>query len=189
MNHFPEDHPLRADLERILISPEQLNARIGELASEITLDYAGKPLVLVGILKGCLIFLADLSRRLPFKHAFDMVGASSYGKSTVSSGHVTITKDVDVDLAGKHVLVAEDILDSGRTLKVVLDLLRLHQPASIEICALLKKIKGDKTSNIPVRYVGFEIPDEFVVGYGLDYAEAYRNLPCIGVLRPEIYSK
>jgi len=177
------------DIERILISQEELFRRVDELSAEITRDYAGKPVVLVGILRGCLPFLADLTRRLPFKHAYDMVGASSYGKSTVSRGHVTITKDIDVDISGKHVLIAEDIYDSGRTLRVVIDLLTLHKPASIHVCALLCKNREGRAADVPIRYVGFDIPDEFVVGYGLDYDEVYRNLPCIGVLKREVYEK
>lgn len=177
------------DIERILISQEELFRRVDELSTEITRDYAGKPVVLVGILRGCLPFLADLTRRLPFKHSYDMVGASSYGKSTVSRGHVTITKDIDVDISGKHVLIAEDIYDSGRTLRVVIDLLTLHKPASIHVCALLRKNRGARAADVPIRYIGFDIPDEFVVGYGLDYDEVYRNLPCIGVLKREIYEK
>lgn len=183
------DHnPLLDDIDRILISPDQLLKRVDELSEEISADYRNKPLVLVGILRGCLPFLADLTRRLPFKHSFDMVGASSYGKSTVSRGHVTITKDIDVDISGKHVLIAEDIYDTGRTLRVVIDLLTLHKPASIHVCALLRKKKSQRDAEVPLRYVGFEIPDEFVVGYGLDYDEVYRNLPCIGVLKKEIYT-
>jgi hypoxanthine phosphoribosyltransferase len=178
---------MQADIERILITPEMLTVRLDELGHEITADYHDKPLVLIGILRGCLPFLADLTRRLPFKHSFDMVGASSYGRSTESSGHVTITKDIDVDISGKHVLIAEDIYDTGRTLRVVLDLLSLHKPASLHVCALLWKQKERRAAAVPIRYVGFEIPDEFVVGYGLDYNEVYRNLPSIGVLRKEIY--
>ncbi len=184
-----DHHPLLKDIERILITPEQLSVRLDEMAREITADYKDRPLVLVGVLRGCLPFLADLTRRLPFKHSFDMVGASSYGRSTVSKGHVTITKDIDVDISGKHVLIAEDIYDSGRTLRVVIDLLSLHKPASIEVAALLRKQKSCREADVPLRYVGFEIPDEFVVGFGLDYDEVYRNLPCIGVLKKEIYTK
>ncbi len=184
-----DHHPLLKDIERILITPEQLSARLDEMARQITADYKDRPLVLVGILRGCLPFLADLTRRLRFKHSFDMVGASSYGRSTVSKGHVTITKDIDVDISGKHVLIAEDIYDSGRTLHVVIDLLSLHKPASIEVAALLSKQKSERAADVKLRYVGFEIPDEFVVGYGLDYGELYRNLPCIGVLKKEIYMK
>lgn len=181
-------HPLHADLERILITPEELSHRIDELAAQITLDYQDQPLLVVGVLKGCLLFLSDLTRRIPFKHAFDTIGASSYGSSTTSSGQVRITKDLDMDVSGKHILIAEDIYDSGHTLRTIIDLLWLHKPASVEICALLWKDKPARAADIPVRYIGFRIPDEFVVGYGLDYQEIYRNLPCIGVLRKEIYS-
>jgi len=178
-----------ADIERVLISPEDLERRLDELAWEITDDYCNKNLVLVGVLKGCVPFLSDLTRRLLFKHAYDLVGAASYGASTQSSGQVRITKDLDVDIEGRHVLITEDILDTGLTLRAVIELLQVHKPAGIEICALLRKQTSRRVENIPLRYVGFEIPDEFVVGYGLDYNDTYRNLPCIGVLRQEIYAR
>jgi len=180
-------NPLMDDLERILITEDQLQKRLDELAAEITRDYRGRELVIVGVLKGCMMFMADLSRRLPIRHSFDMVGAASYGASTKSSGQVRISKVLDVEITGKHVLVAEDIYDSGLTLCAVLDLLRVHRPASLEVCTLLWKDRPARAEDLPIRYIGFRIPDEFVVGYGLDYREIYRNLNCIGVLKPAIY--
>jgi hypoxanthine phosphoribosyltransferase len=174
------------DLSRVLLTPAQIQARIAEVGAEISRDYAGRDLMLVSILKGGVVFLADLTRAITIPHGFDLVGAASYGTSIKSSGQVTITKDVDTNLLRRDVLVIEDIYDTGRTLKVVCDLLRLHNPRSLEICALLVKTKP-RECEVTVRYRGFEIPDEFVVGYGLDYAERYRNLPCVGVLRPEIH--
>lgn len=175
------------DLESILISEEQLQKRLDQLARQITKDYTGRKLVLVGVLRGCLPFLADLTKRIPIPHSYDLVGASSYGASTTSSGRVLITKDIDVDIAGADVLITEDIYDTGNTLAKIRDLIMLHKPASVEVCALLWKEKKDRKREVPIKYVGFEIPDEFVVGYGLDFNEIYRNLPCIGVLRSEIY--
>lgn len=179
---------LMRDLARVLLTPEQIAERTAALGAEISRDYAGRDLMLVSILKGGIVFLADLTRHITIPHGFDLVGAASYGTSIRSSGQVTITKDVDVNLLRRDVLVIEDIYDTGRTLKVVCDLLRLHHPRSLEVCALLHKIKP-RDFEVPLRYVGFEIPDEFVVGYGLDYAERYRNLPCIGVLKPELYQQ
>lgn len=179
---------LERDLSRILFSREEIERRVRDLGHEIARDYAGRDLMLVSILKGGVVFLADLTRAIEIPHGYDMVGAQSYGASVTSSGQVTVTKDVDVNLLGRDVIVIEDIFDTGRTLKVVCDLLRLHNPRSLEVCALLVKHKR-REFDVPVRYTGFHIPDEFVVGYGLDYAERYRNLPCIGVLRPEIYAK
>ncbi|HOE62615.1 MAG TPA: hypoxanthine phosphoribosyltransferase [Candidatus Sumerlaeota bacterium] len=179
---------LQNDLQETLFTEEQILRRIQELAREIEKNYKGKNLVLVSILKGGVVFLADLTREVRIPHAYDLVGASSYGAQIYSTGQVIITKDVTVPLKGKHVLLIEDIYDSGTTLKVVKDLLDVHSPASVEICALLWKEKKKRRHEIPIKYIGFKIPDVFVVGYGLDYNEKYRNLRCIGVLKPEIYS-
>jgi hypoxanthine phosphoribosyltransferase len=179
---------LQQNISRILFSKEEIGRRVHDLGQEIARDYSGRDLMLVSILKGGVVFLADLTRAIEIPHGYDMVGAASYGTSVVSSGQVTITKDVDTNLLGRDVIVIEDIYDTGRTLKVVCDLLKLHNPRSLEICALLVKHKR-REFDVTVRYTGFHIPDEFVVGYGLDYAEHYRNLPFIGVLKPEIYSK
>jgi len=181
-------NPLDKHLTRVLFTREQIHERILELGSQITEDYKDSQLVLVGILRGALVFLSDLSRAVDVPHSWDMCGASSYGASTSSRGHVQITKDVEVDLRDKDVIVVEDIYDSGRTLRAICDLVRVHQPATIEVAALLFKEKSRRASEVFVKYRGFTIPDEFVVGYGLDYNEYYRNLPCIGVLDPKIYS-
>lgn len=180
---------LEDDIQEVLFSPEQIRTRVAELGADITRDYEGKSLVLVGILRGALVFLSDLSRAIPIPHSWDMVGASSYGTSTTSSGRVQITKDVEVDLRGKHVLVIEDIYDSGRTLRAIRDLLRVHRPESIELCAFLYKNKGpgERAAELDIKYRGFSIDDHFVVGYGLDYSEIYRNLPYVGILKRRVY--
>lgn len=187
MRHISDKEALQDDLEYVILTEEQIRKRIAEMAREIERDYAGKELVLVSILKGGVIFLADLTREISIPHSYDMVGASSYGSQMSSSGQVTITKDVTVLLKNKYVLLVEDIYDTGATLKVVKDLLEVHSPRSVEICALLWKEKKKRHHEVSIKYVGFKIPDVFVVGYGLDYNEKYRNLRCIGVLKKEIY--
>lgn len=187
MSSIP-DH-LHDDIEEVLFTPEQLATRVAEIGAQVNKDFRGRDLVMVGILRGALIFLSDLSRNVEIPHSFDMVGASSYGAATSSSGRVQITKDVEVNLRGKHVLVIEDIYDSGRTLAAIRDLLRVHHPDSISLCALLWKEKPKRARELSIDYVGFRIPDRFVVGYGLDYAELYRNLPYIGVLKRRVYER
>lgn len=174
------------DMERVLIDEEELNVRIAQLGEEISRDYDGKELVLVSVLKGGLYFLADISRKIFIHHQIELVGASSYKGSTHAVTDVRITKDIDLTLSGKHVLLVEDIYDTGNTLKVVYELLRMHKPASLEICALLNK-PARHVESMSLKYVGFEIEDHFVIGYGLDYKEYYRNLPCIGILKAELY--
>jgi len=181
-------NPLMKHLSKILYSKEEIQKRVRELGLQITEDYNDKDLVLVGILRGAAVFLSDLSRAIPLPHSWDMCGASSYGGTTSSSGHVQITKDVEMSLRDKHVIVIEDIYDSGRTLRAICDLVRVHQPATIEVCALLYKRKTRRVNEVAVKYVGFDMDDDFVVGYGLDYDEHYRNLECIGILDPKIYS-
>ncbi len=178
-------HP---DIKTVLITKEQIQEKITELAAQISRDYKSGELVLVSVLKGGVMFLADLSRKITIDHSYDMVGAMSYGKSTTSSGNVIITKDIDIDVSNQDVLLIEDIYDSGRTLQAVKDLISLHSPRSLAICCLLYKQKAKKVVNMPIKYVGFYIPDIFVVGYGLDYAEKYRNLEYIGVLKESVYS-
>jgi hypoxanthine phosphoribosyltransferase len=168
----------------VLVTPEKLRDRVDELARQISADYAGEELLLVGVLKGAVFFMADLARRVTVPCALDFMAVSSYGSSTDSSGVVRILKDLDSEIEGRHVLIVEDIIDSGLTLSYLLKNLRSRKPASLEICALLTKPSRRRT-NITCRYVGFEIPDKFVVGYGLDYAERYRTLDFIGVLTPE----
>ncbi len=177
---------LNQDVARILIGADELQTRIGELGQEITRDYAGKEPLLVGVLKGAVMFMVDLSRRIDLAVEIDFMAVSSYGSSTQSLGVVRILKDLDRAIDGRDVLVVEDIVDTGLTLRYIVDNLRDRCPASIRICALLQKQKARGTGP-PIDYLGFEIPDQFVVGYGLDYAERYRNLPYVGVLRPEIY--
>ncbi len=176
---------LEADVAEILIDEEPLQVRIDELGREISADYEGRDLLLVGVLKGAVFFLADLMRRLSVPCEIDFMAISSYGAGTDSSGVVRILKDLDASIAGRDVLVLEDIIDSGLTLSYLMRSLAAREPASLEVCALLTKPER-REIEIPVRYVGFEIPNKFVIGYGLDYAERYRNLPYIGVLRPEV---
>lgn len=178
-------HP---DIKEVLITKEEIQKKIDELAKQISRDYQSGELVLVSILKGGVIFLADLSRKLTIDHSFDMVGAMSYGSSTTSSGNVIITKDIDIEVTGKDVLLIEDIYDTGRTLRAVRDLIMLHSPRQIDICVLLYKEKKNRAVELPIKYIGFHIPDVFVVGYGLDYSEKYRNLEYIGVLKESVYS-
>lgn len=174
------------DLAQILITEEQLHERVAALGKQITADYAGKEILMVGVLRGAVLFMADLARAIKLPVALDFMAVSSYGMSTSSSGIVRILKDLDEDIKGKHVLVVEDIIDSGLTLKYLLENLRSRQPASIKICTLLSKPERRKVE-VEIDYNGFTVPDAFLVGYGLDYAEKYRNLPLIGVLKPEIY--
>jgi hypoxanthine phosphoribosyltransferase len=169
----------------ILIDEPTLQARIAELGGEISSDYAGKDLLLVGVLKGAVFFMADLMRTLTVPCEVDFMAISSYGDETDSSGVVRILKDLDIPLQDRHVLVIEDIIDSGLTLSYLMRNLRSREPASLEVCALLTK-PSRREIEVPVRYVGFEIPNRFVVGYGLDYAERYRNLRYVGVLSEEL---
>jgi hypoxanthine phosphoribosyltransferase len=168
-------------VEEVLIDEETLRRRIAELGEEISLDYAGRDLLLVGVLKGAVFFMADLMRRLAIPCEIDFMAISSYGASTDSSGVVRILKDLDINIEGRDVLVVEDIIDSGLTLSYLMRNLEAREPSSLEICALLTK-PDRREIDVPVRYVGFEIPNRFVIGYGLDFAERYRNLPYVGVL-------
>jgi hypoxanthine phosphoribosyltransferase len=175
-----------ADLEQVLITPDSLQQRIAELAAEIDKDYAGRELLLVGVLKGAVMVMADLARAMRLPVEMDWMAVSSYGSGTKSSGVVRILKDLDCDITNRHVLVVEDIVDSGLTLSWLVRNLRSRGPASLEICALLRKPRAARV-NVDVAYTGFDIPDAFVIGYGLDYAERYRNLPFIGTLAPHVY--
>jgi hypoxanthine phosphoribosyltransferase len=177
---------LDADIEEILVSADQIKARIAELAKEIDADYQGREPVLVGILKGAAMFMSDLARALERPSRMEFMAVSSYGSGTQSSGVVRILKDLDSDIAGQDVLIVEDIIDSGLTLSWLLKNLSARNPASISIVTLLRKPDAVKV-HIDVTYIGFDIPNEFVVGYGLDYAERYRDLPYIGRLRPAVY--
>jgi hypoxanthine phosphoribosyltransferase len=175
------------DLDQTLFPEDQILSRLREMATEIERDYAGKDLLLVGVLKGAVMVMADLARSLDRHVEMDWMAISSYGSGTKSSGVVRILKDLDTDLAGRHVLVVEDIIDTGLTLSWPLANLRSRGPASVEIATLLRKPEALQM-DVDVRYVGFDIPNAFVVGYGLDYAERYRNLRCIGTLSPHVYS-
>jgi hypoxanthine phosphoribosyltransferase len=175
-----------ADLQEVLITPEQLRARIGELAAQIDEDYADRELLLVGVLKGAVMVMADLARALHLPAQMDWMAVSSYGSGTQSSGVVRILKDLDSDISGRHVLVVEDIIDSGLTLSWLVGNLESRGPASVRVCVLLRKPDATRIK-VDVAYTGFDIEDEFVVGYGLDYAERYRNLPFIGTLAPAVY--
>lgn len=174
------------DIKEILIDKEQLAERVRELGEEISADYAGKEILMIGILRGAVIFMSDLARAVSVPVTLDFMAVSSYGVSTSSSGVVRILKDLDEELDGRHVLIVEDIIDSGLTLNYLIENLKSRQPASIKICTLLNKPSRRKAA-VHVAYNGFTIPDYFVVGYGLDFAEKYRNLPFIGVLKPEKY--
>jgi hypoxanthine phosphoribosyltransferase len=176
-----------ADLERILIDEEELNRRIVELAAQVDADYEGRDLILVGVLKGAVMLMADLSRAMKHPLEMDWMAVSSYGSGTTSSGVVRILKDLDRDITGKHVLVVEDILDSGLTLSWLLRNLKSRGPASVEVLTMLRKPEAVRVAVSPA-YVGFDIPNEFVVGYGLDYAEKYRNLRVVATLAPHVYS-
>jgi len=166
---------------RVLISTEELQAKVHEMAQAISADYEGTRPILVCVLKGAIFFLADLARRLPFDLELEFMAVSSYGQSTDSSGVVRIVKDLDTDIEGRHVLIVEDIIDSGLTLQYLTNNLTSRNPAGLEIATLLSK-PSRRTAALKCRYTGFEIPNLFVVGYGLDYAEKYRNLPYIGVI-------
>lgn len=182
-----EPSDLGTDLADVLLTQEQLESRLDEMAQKIDEDYAGKDLLLVGVLKGAVMVMADLSRRLHHPVHMDWMAVSSYGSGTKSSGVVRILKDLDADLTGRHVLIVEDIIDSGLTLSWLVSNLRSRGPASVEIATMLRKPDAAKV-DVDVRYTGFDIPNEFVVGYGLDFAEKYRNLPFVGTLAPHVYS-
>jgi len=175
------------DLTEILITEEQIRSRIAELAREVERDYAGKDVLLIGVLKGAVMVMADLSRELRIPVTMDWMAVSSYGSGTQSSGVVRILKDLDTDLSGKTVLIVEDIIDSGLTLSWLLSNLRSRGPVSIEVFTLLRKPDAARVE-IDVKYVGFDIPNQFVVGYGLDYDERYRTLRGVGILAPAVYS-
>jgi hypoxanthine phosphoribosyltransferase len=172
---------LDAAIGEVLIDEETLAARVTELGSEVSADYEGRELLLIGVLKGAVFFMADLMRHLTVTCEVDFMAISSYGDATDSSGIVRILKDLDISIEGRDVLVVEDIIDSGLTLSYLIRNLESREPASLEVCALLTK-PSRREIDVPVRYVGFEIPNKFVVGYGLDFAEHYRNLPYVGVL-------
>ena len=175
------------DISEVLISEEELQKIVQNLADQINRDYAGKKLLLVGLLKGCIMFMADLSRRITIPCEFDFMVASSYGGGTETCGVVKVSKDLSIDIEGYDVLIVEDVVDSGVTLNYILDMIGDRKPASLKLCTLLDK-PARRKKPVHIDYSGYTLPDEFVVGYGMDYAEKYRNLPFIGILKPEIYS-
>ena len=176
---------VHSDVGEVLIDEDLLRARVVELGAEISEDYEGRDLLLVGVLKGAVFFMADLMRELTVPCEIDFMAISSYGAATDSSGVVRILKDLDANIAGRDVLVVEDIIDSGLTLSYLMRSLKARKPASLEICALLTKPERREVE-VPVKFVGFEIPNKFVIGYGLDFAERYRNLPYVAVLHPDL---
>lgn len=176
------------DLEKILFTEEQIQTRIKEIAAQIDKDYAGETPVVVGILKGCFMFFADLVRQMKTNIEIDFMSISSYGNNTKSSGEVKMIKDLDRTIEGRHVIIIEDIIDTGYTLKYLMTTLSARNPESIKLCTLLDK-KSRREVDVKPDYVCFDVGDEFVVGYGLDYAQLYRNLPVIGVLKESVYKK
>ncbi len=181
-------YEITQDIAQVLITREQLQKTVAELGARISRDYAGKNPIMVSVLKGAFVFMADLVREITVPCTVDFMAVSSYGKGSKSSGQVQIIKDLDTNIEGRHVIVVEDILDSGNTLSYLLELLRARRPASVRLCTLLDKPARRKVQ-VDIDYRGLEVPDEFIVGYGLDYAEQYRNFPEIGVLKHEIYEK
>jgi hypoxanthine phosphoribosyltransferase len=177
---------MRQDIKEILLDEETLKSKIKELGNIISKDYKGKDLVLIGVLKGSVMFMSDLMKEITIPCSMDFMAVSSYGNSTSSSGVVRILKDLDFEIEGKSVLVIEDIIDSGVTLKYLMEYLKARKANSLEIACLLNKPERRKV-DMHVKYIGFDVPDEFLIGYGLDYAEKYRNLPFIGILKEEIY--
>ncbi len=179
---------MKNDVKSVLYSEVQLKERVKAIADQISADYKDKELLLVGVLKGANVFMCDLMREISFPIQIDFIAASSYGHSTESSGVVKILKDLDFSIEGKHVLIVEDIIDTGLTLKYLTENFHSRGPKSLEICTLLDKPER-RIAKLDVKYVGFEIPDEFIVGYGIDFAERYRNLPYIATLKESVYSK
>ena len=175
------------DIERILISEEQLKETVSRMGAQISKDYEGKNLLVISVLKGAAVFMSDILRAITIPCRIDFMAASSYGAGTETKGSVKILKDLDIDVNGYDILIVEDILDSGVTLSNIIKLLESRKANSVKVCTLLSKPARRKVE-VPVAYEGFEVPDEFVVGYGLDYAELYRNLPFVGILKEEVYS-
>jgi len=181
-------HDKHEAVDRVLVTADEIRDRVAALAEEIDADYADREILLVGVLKGAVMVMADLARALQTPLSMDWMAVSSYGSGTKSSGVVRILKDLDGDISGKHVLVVEDVIDSGLTLSWLLRNLRSRGPASVEVCAMLRKADAAKV-DVPVRYVGFDIPNEFVIGYGLDHGQRYRDLPYVGTLSASAYRR
>lgn len=179
---------MKNDVKSVLYDERAIADRVAQLARVIQSDYAGKDLLLVGVLKGANVFLCDLMRHISCPVQIDFIAASSYGSSTESSGVVKIDKDLDYSVEGRHVLIVEDIIDTGLTLNYLVSNFRSRKSASVEVCSLLDK-PSRRRVDVSVKYIGFQVPDEFIVGYGIDYAERYRNLPYVATLKPEVYNK
>ena len=179
---------LHPDIEEVILDEDQIHQIVASLGAQISRDYADKNPLIVAVLRGAFVFMADFVREVTVPCTMDFMAVSSYGTSTKSSGRVRIIKDLDTDIEGRHVIIAEDILDSGLTLSHLINMLAQRKPASISICAFAVKDVPERTSAVTPAYVGTHVPDKFIVGYGLDYAEHYRNLPYVGVLKPEVYS-
>jgi hypoxanthine phosphoribosyltransferase len=188
LEEAPVGRDLRDDIDHILVSDLQLQDKIEEVGKQLTLDYMGKDLVLIGVLKGAIMFIVDQARAIDLPLTMDFMAVASYGASTETSGIVRILKDLDSSIENKHVLIVEDIIDSGLTLTYILETLHARNPASLRVCSLLSK-PARRHVDVPVDYICFEIPDEFVVGYGLDFNQIYRNLPFVGVLKPQLYAQ
>lgn len=184
-----ETHMLEQDIERVVISREEIKAACEKLGKQLTEDYQGKDVLVVGILRGAALFMMDIIREMDCYLEMDFMDVSSYHGGTSSSGEVKIIKDLDSRVEGRHILIVEDIIDTGRTLRYIIDLLKYRKAASVKVCALTDKPEGRVVKDVKADYVGIEVPNEFLVGYGLDYEQKYRNLPYIGVLKPEIYTK
>lgn len=178
---------LEKDIERVLVTQEELQEKIKELGAQITKDYEGEELLVIGILRGSVLFMTDLIKAINLYMEIDFMDVSSYGEATTSSGEVKILKDLESPVEGRHLLIVEDIIDTGRTLRYLMDLLKYRNAASVKVITLLDKPSRRVIKNVEPDYTGFEVPNEFVVGYGLDFKQHYRNLPYIGVLKPEIY--
>ena len=185
-HHLDSVLPSEADVESILLSPEQIQARVAEIGAQISADYDGKDPVFISVLVGAVMFTADLLRHITIPCSLDFMAISSYGQESRSSGVVRVMKDLDESIESKHVIIIEDIIDTGLTLNYLLDNIRNRNVASVRVAALLDK-PSRRLTEVKVDYVGFEVPDEFVIGYGLDFAQRYRNFPYVGVLRPEVY--
>lgn len=183
---FSREVNMHGDIQEILLTSEKIQAKVIELGEQLTTDYQGKNLLLLGTLKGAVPFIADLARAINLPLEIDYMAISSYGNSTQSSGVVRILKDLEGPVQNKHVLIVEDIVDSGLTLHYLMDVLRQRKPLSLRVCALLDKLR-ERVKPVELDYTGFRIPNQFVVGYGLDYAQRYRNLPYIGILKPSVY--
>lgn len=184
-----ETYMLEQDIERVVVSREEIKAACEKLGKQLTEDYQGKDVLVVGILRGAALFMMDIIREMDCHLEMDFMDVSSYHGGTSSSGEVKIIKDLDSRVEGRHILIVEDIIDTGRTLRYIIDLLKYRKAASVKVCALTDKPEGRVVKDVKADYVGIEVPNEFLVGYGLDYDQKYRNLPYIGVLKPEIYTK